>query len=156
MESWTDDISHIGERVHHCHCVAVPVRLFVMISLSHHSLDSTYLRPRIHISTLGIHQNMQGNYTSFQFPPLPTLDGHFLAQINAFCRESMIVSLVKTASELEIYAREFERSCGNLDQLLRPTFDMYRLNPPQLPVPVPLTAYPLDFRAPEGNCCFYS
>mmetsp|Transcript_12515 Transcript_12515/g.22663 ORF Transcript_12515/g.22663 Transcript_12515/m.22663 type:complete len:327 (-) Transcript_12515:340-1320(-) len=61
----------------------------------------------------------------------------------------MIVSLVKTASELEIYAREFEVSCGNVEQLLRPTFEMYKLKPPQLPMPVPLTAYPLDFRAPE-------
>ena len=75
---------------------------------------------------------------------------HFIAQIKAFCRENMIVSLVKTASELEIYAREFEVSCGNVDQLLRPTFEMYKLKPPQLPAPVPLTAYPLDFRAPEG------
>ena len=62
----------------------------------------------------------------------------------------MIVSLVKTASELEIYAREFEVSCGNVDQLLRPTFDVYKLAPCQLPMPVPLTAYPLDFRVPEG------
>ncbi len=105
----------------------------------------------INVSTLGICQTMKENYTSFQFPPLPTLDGHFLAQIKAFCRESMIVSLVKTASQLEVYAREFEISCGNLDQLLRPTFDMYQLTPPLLPVPVPLTAYPLDFRAPEGR-----
>jgi len=93
-------------------------------------------------STLGI-------YPIFQFPALPTLDVHFIAQIKAFCRESMIVSLVKTASELEIYAREFEVSCGNVEQLLRPTFERYKLAPPQLPTPVPLTAYPLDFRVPE-------
>ena len=65
----------------------------------------------------------------------------------------MIVSLVKTASELEIYAREFEISCEKVvDAVLRPTFEMYKLSPPQLPMPVPLTAYPLDFRAPEGQC----
>ena len=63
----------------------------------------------------------------------------------------MIISLVKTASELEIYAREFEASCNNLDQLLKSTFHMYRLDPPALPTPVPLTAYPLDFQSPEGN-----
>jgi hypothetical protein len=62
---------------------------------------------------------------------------------------------VKTASDLEIYAREFEISCGNVEQLLRPTFVMYKLTPPQLPMPVPLTAYPLDFRAPEGNLLFF-
>jgi len=62
----------------------------------------------------------------------------------------MIISLVKTASDLEIFARESELSCGNVDQLLRPTFDMYKLVPPQLPNPVPLTAYPLlDFKPPE-------
>jgi len=90
-----------------------------------------------------------GTSPLFQFPALPTLDSHFISQIKAFCRESMIVSLVKTASELEIYAREFELSCNNLDQLLKPTFHMYRLDPPALPTPVPLTAYPLDFQAPE-------
>ncbi len=63
----------------------------------------------------------------------------------------MIGSLIKTASELEVYAREFEISCGNIDLLLRPTFNAYNLTPPQLPVPVPLTAYPIDFRAPEGS-----
>jgi len=93
-------------------------------------------------------------YPAFQVPALPTLDGHFISQIKALCRESMVVSLVKTASDLEIYAREFEISCGNVEQLLRPTFDMYKLTPPQLPMPVPLTAYPLDFRAPEGNLAF--
>jgi hypothetical protein len=67
------------------------------------------------------------------------------------CRESMIVSLVKTASELEVFAREFEVACGNLDQLLRPTFELYQLAPPPLPRPLPLTAYPLDFQAPEGK-----
>lgn len=100
-----------------------------------------------YVSTLGI-------YPIFQFPALPTLDVHFNAQIKSFCRDSMIVSLVKTASELEIYAREFEISCGNVDQLLRPTFEMYKLAPVQLPTPVPLTAYPLDFRAPEGTSLF--
>ncbi|KAL7546864.1 hypothetical protein ACHAWF_010186 [Thalassiosira exigua] len=85
----------------------------------------------------------------FQFPALPTLDVHFISQIKAFCRESMIASLVKTASELEVYAREMEASCMNVDRLLRPTFERYGLEPVGLPAPVPLTAYPLDFRAPE-------
>lgn len=61
----------------------------------------------------------------------------------------MIISLVKTASELEVYAREFEVSCSNLDQLLRPTFEHYKIEPPPLPTPLPLTAYPLDFQPPE-------
>ena len=93
----------------------------------------------------------------FQFPALPQIDVHYIAQIKAFCRESMILSLVKTASELEVYAREQEVSCSNLDHLLRPTFDAYLLAPPALPKPVPLTAYPLDFQPPEGEfvCVMY-
>ena len=110
--------------------------------------------PRIHIHPLLLFHSTLGIYPAFEFPALPTLDGHFISQIKALCRESMIVSLVKTASDLEMYAREFEISCGNVEQLLRPTFDMYKLTPPQLPMPVPLTAYPLDFRAPEGNLFF--
>lgn len=86
----------------------------------------------------------------FKSPSLTQIDVHYIAQIKAFCRESMIVSLVKTASELEVYAREQEVSCSNLDHLLRPTFDAYKLAPPPLPKPVPLTAYPLDFQPPEG------
>lgn len=82
---------------------------------------------------------------------IDAIDAHYIAQIKAFCRESMIVSLVKTASELEVYAREQEVSCSNLDHLLRPTFDAYKLAPPPLPKPVPLTAYPLDFQPPEGE-----
>ena len=104
-------------------------------------------------TTLGIHQ-------LFQSPSLPQMDAHYIAQIKSFCRESMIISLVKTASELEVYAREQEVSCSNLDHLLRPTFDTYKLAPPPLPKPVPLTAYPLDFQPPEGElflvlCIFY-
>eukprot|EP00804_Cyclotella_cryptica_P025960 CCRYP_002777-RA/>CCRYP_002777-RA protein AED:0.01 eAED:0.01 QI:160/1/1/1/1/1/3/1231/967 len=90
-----------------------------------------------------------GTSTLFQFPALPTLDAHFIFQIKLMCRESMIVSLIKTASELEVFAREFEVSCSNLDQLLRPTFELYKLAPPPLPTPLPLTAYPMDFQAPE-------
>ena len=62
----------------------------------------------------------------------------------------MIVSLIKAASDLEVYAREFEVSCGNLDQILRPMFESYKLAPPRLPTPVPLTAYPLDYNT--GTC----
>ena len=90
----------------------------------------------------------------FQFPALPTLDAHFIFQIKLMCRESMVVSLLKTASELEVYAREFELSCSNLEQLLRPTFDNYKIEPPPLPTPLPLTAYPFDFQPPEGTFVF--
>jgi hypothetical protein len=85
------------------------------------------------------------------FPALPTLDVHFCSQIRTVCRERMIVTLLKMASELEQYARESEYSCANLIQLLRPTFRHFQLTPPALPQPVPLTAYPLDFSPPEGT-----
>lgn len=58
-----------------------------------------------------------GHSPLFKFPALPSIDVHMIAQIKAFCRESMIISLVKTASDLEIFARESELSCGNVDQL---------------------------------------
>ncbi|KAL7457430.1 hypothetical protein ACHAWC_008998 [Mediolabrus comicus] len=96
-------------------------------------------------STLGVSR-------LFESPSLPQIDVHYIAQIKAFCRESMIVSLVKTASELEVYAREQEVACSNLDHLLRPTFEAYKLAPPPLPKPVPLSAYPLDFQPPEEMC----
>jgi len=86
------------------------------------------------------------------FPALPTIDVHYCSQIRLLCRENMIKCLLKAASELETYARESEFACANLIQLLRPTFDLYEMNPPPLPKPVPLTAYPLEFTPPEASC----
>lgn len=59
------------------------------------------------------------------------------------------MSLLKSASELEEYAREAEYACANMIQMLRPTFDAYEIEPPALPQPLPLTAYPLDFTSPQ-------
>jgi len=86
------------------------------------------------------------------FPALPTLDVQYCSQIRRLCRENMILSLLKSAAELEQFARESEYQCANLIQLLRPTFELYLLAPPALPTPIPLTAYPLDFQAPEAAC----
>ena len=83
------------------------------------------------------------------FPALPTLDVHYCSQLRRLSREGMIVSLLKSASELEEYAREAEYACANLIQMLRPTFDAYEIEPPALPQPLPLTAYPLDFTPPQ-------
>ena len=66
----------------------------------------------------------------------------------------MIVSLLKSASDLEEYARDAEYECANLIQMLRPTFELYGMEPPALPQPLPLTAYPLDFAPPQ--CKFVS
>jgi hypothetical protein len=64
----------------------------------------------------------------------------------------MIVQLLKSASELEEYAREAEYACANMIALLRPTFETYEIDAPSLPKPVALTAYPLDFTVPQASC----
>lgn len=63
----------------------------------------------------------------------------------------MISSLVSAAQELEQFAKEAEYSCAVLIQALRPSFNYYRLDAPAIPEPIPLTAYPLDYEAPEGE-----
>jgi hypothetical protein len=63
----------------------------------------------------------------------------------------MIVSLLNAASDLEEYAREAEYACANLIQMLRPAFLEYKIEPPALPQPLPLTAYPLDFTPPQSK-----
>lgn len=85
------------------------------------------------------------------FPALPTLDVQYCSQLRRLSREGMIVSLLKAASDLEEYAREAEYACANLIQMLRPTFEAYEIEPPALPHPLPLTAYPLDFTPPQSK-----
>jgi hypothetical protein len=87
-----------------------------------------------------------------KFPSLPTLDVHFCSQLRRVCRENMIISLLKSASELEEYAREAEYACANLIQVLKPTFEIYQLTAPALPQALPLTAYPLDFTPHQATC----
>lgn len=86
------------------------------------------------------------------FPSLPTVDGHYCSQLRRVCRENMIFSLLKSASELEEYAREAEYACANLVQVLKPTFEIYQLTAPALPQALPLTAYPLDFTPHQATC----
>jgi hypothetical protein len=86
------------------------------------------------------------------FPALPTLDVHYCSQIRRLSREAMIVQLLKSASELEEYAREAEYACANMIALLRPTFETYEIDAPSLPKPVALTAYPLNFTVPQASC----
>lgn len=86
------------------------------------------------------------------FPSLPTLDVHFCSQIRRLSREGMIVQLLKSASELEDYAREAEYACANMISLLQPTFEAYGIEPPSLPKPKPLTSYPLEFTPPQQAC----
>ena len=86
------------------------------------------------------------------FPALPTLDVHYCSQIRRLSREYMVVQLLKSASQLEEYAREAEYACANMISLLKPSFEAYGIEEPALPKPVPLTAYPLDFTAPQASC----
>ena len=86
------------------------------------------------------------------FPALTTLDAHFCSQLRLFCRENMVVSLLKSASELEEYARAEEHACAVLIYLLRWAYTAYEMNPPGFPHMIPLSAYPLDYRPPEVDC----
>jgi hypothetical protein len=64
----------------------------------------------------------------------------------------MILQLLQSASQLEEFAREAEYACANLISMLQPMFESYDMEPPALPQPVPLTAYRLDFVAPQASC----
>lgn len=84
------------------------------------------------------------------FPSLPTLDVHYCSQMKEMCRDNMVISLVKSARELEHFAREAEFLCAKLIQVLRPTYVTYQgLEPPSLPTALPLTSYPLDYQPSE-------
>lgn len=87
-----------------------------------------------------------------QFPALTTLDVHYCSQLRRLSREVMVVSLLRSASELEQYAREAEYACANLIQVLKPCFELYKMDPPGLPQPLPLAEYPLDFTPHQDIC----
>ena len=87
-----------------------------------------------------------------QFPALTTLDVHYCSQLRRLSREAMVMSLLRSASELEQYAREAEYACANLIQVLNPCFELYKMDPPGLPQPLPLTSYPLDYTPHQDIC----
>lgn len=62
----------------------------------------------------------------------------------------MVASLLKSARELDTYAKEAEYATAKLMQVLEPMLLSYDEELPQIPEKIPLTAYPLDFVAPEG------
>ena len=86
------------------------------------------------------------------FPSLPTLDVQYCSQLRRISREAMTTQLIKTASELEQYAREAELACANMITLLKPTFAVYGVEAPQLPKPKQLTEYPFDFIPSQISC----
>jgi hypothetical protein len=79
------------------------------------------------------------------FPSLPTLDVHYCSQVRRISRDAMIVQLMKSAGELEQFAREAELACANMITLLKPTFKAYEVDAPSLPTPKLLTEYKLDY-----------
>jgi len=63
----------------------------------------------------------------------------------------MLASLLKTAQELEVYAREAEHGCAKLMQILEPMLLSYDEELPPIPERIPSTSYPLDFTPHEGK-----
>jgi hypothetical protein len=88
-----------------------------------------------------------------QFPSLPTLDVQYCSQLRRLSREAMITQLLKSAKELEDYAKSAEYSCAICITLLQPMLDFYKL--PRLyfsPHSKSLQEYPLEFVPPQVAC----
>eukprot|EP00980_Cylindrotheca_fusiformis_P001392 scaffold345_cov134-Cylindrotheca_fusiformis.AAC.3 len=88
-----------------------------------------------------------------QFPSLPTLDVHYCSQLRRLSRESMITQLLKSAKELEDYAKTAEYNCAICITLLEPMFKFYGIAPLGLPdASKSLDEYTLDFTPPQIAC----
>lgn len=88
-----------------------------------------------------------------QFPSLPTLDVHYCSQLRRLSRESMITHLLKSAKELEDYAKTAEYNCAICITLLEPMLDYYGIPPMSLPLTnKSLQDYPLDYTPPQVSC----
>jgi len=88
-----------------------------------------------------------------QFPSLPTLDVHFCSQLRRLSRENMITHLLKSAKDLEEYAKSAEYNCAVCISLLKPMLMNYELGALELPKPPKsLQEYPLEFTPPQVAC----
>lgn len=88
-----------------------------------------------------------------QFPSLPTLDVHYCSQLRRLSREAMITQLLKSAKELEDYAKTAEYNCAICITLLDPMLKFYGIPPMSLPeTSKSLDQYPLDFTPPQVSC----
>jgi hypothetical protein len=88
-----------------------------------------------------------------QFPSLPTLDVHYCSQLRRLSRESMINQLLKSAKELEDYAKGAEYNCAVCITLLTPMLARYGIPPVELPISnKTLQEYPLDYTLPQVVC----
>jgi hypothetical protein len=88
-----------------------------------------------------------------QFPSLPTLDVHYCSQLRRLSRESMISHLLKSAKELEDYAKTAEYNCAICITVLKPMVRFYRIPPLELPnTSKALQEYALDYEPPQVSC----
>jgi len=87
-----------------------------------------------------------------QFPSLPTLDVHYCSQLRRLSREAMISQLLKSAKELEDYAKSAEYSCATLLTLLDPMVAYYGVPPLAPPRAKSLEEYPLEYTPPQTAC----
>jgi len=88
-----------------------------------------------------------------QFPSLPTLDVHYCSQLRRLSREAMIAQLLKSAKDLEDYAKGAEYNCAICITLLKPMIILYGIPPVTLPKSAkPLREYPLDYTPPQIAC----
>jgi hypothetical protein len=88
-----------------------------------------------------------------QFPSLPTLDVHYCSQLRRLSRESMITHLLKSAKDLEDYAKGAEYNCALCITILEPMLEYYGIPPLNLPkTSKSLQEYPLEYTPPQVSC----
>ena len=88
-----------------------------------------------------------------RFPALNSLDIHYCSQLRRLSRESMINNLLRSAKDLEDYAKGAEYSCAVCIALLQPMLSRYGMAPLDLPQAFKsLQEYPLNFTSPQAAC----
>ena len=88
-----------------------------------------------------------------RFPALNSLDIHYCSQLRRLSRESMINNLLRSAKDLEDYAKGAEYSCAVCIALLHPMLTRYGMAPLDLPQAFKsLQEYPLNFTSPQASC----
>ncbi len=88
-----------------------------------------------------------------QFPALQTLDVHYCSQLRRVSRESMINHLLKSAKDLEDYAKGAEYNCAICIALLEPMLVRYGIPPLDMPkIARSLEDYPMEYTLPQVAC----
>lgn len=138
---------------------APTIRRLTLPSLSHRDwplLELSWELTRIILDELDTRDCTYNTFATLpfgQFPSLPTLDVHYCSQLRRLSREAMITQLLKSAKELEVYAKSAEYNCAICITLLAPMLDVYGIPPIGLPkASKPLDQYPLEFTPPQVSC----